>query len=200
VSTGKFERTWAFFEHVFQQDPSMGKRFTEAMAGTVKLSYEVGNIAEIFPFDKLVDKRGLGMIVDVGGGKGQVMRSIARRYPNAGLELIVQDLQENVKAGQEDSLKESDCSLQWMAHDFFAEQPVKAASAYFLRHILHDWPDKYCVKILKPVVAAMDPRRSRLLVADVIIPTKGSGRNQLTELRWSSPRRMPLKPWHTVIC
>jgi hypothetical protein len=31
-----------FFEHVFRQEPSMGKRFTEAMAGTVKLSYEVG--------------------------------------------------------------------------------------------------------------------------------------------------------------
>lgn len=34
------------------------------------------------------------------------------------------------------------------AHDFFSPQPVKNAAVYFLRHIIHDWPDKDAKKIL----------------------------------------------------
>jgi hypothetical protein len=32
---------------------------------------------------------------------------------------------------------------------------VKNADVYYLRWILHDWSDKYCVKILKSLIPAM---------------------------------------------
>lgn len=37
-----------------------------------------------------------------------------------------------------------------MATDFLeTEQPVKDADVYFMRAVLHNWPDEYCVRILR---------------------------------------------------
>jgi hypothetical protein len=43
-------------------------------------------------------------------------------------------------------------------HDFFKPQPVKNASVYFLRSIIHDWPDAEAKKILKNLREAADTR------------------------------------------
>ena len=45
--------------------------------------------------------------------------------------------------------------IQKQAHDFFTEQPVKGARAYYLHSILHDWPDeraKAILEMLKPAL------------------------------------------------
>lgn len=123
-------------------------------------------IADIFPFERLAQHG--GKIVDVGGGKGHVMISIGRRYPRADLRFIVQDFASAVDTGREECPADLSHKFEWAALDFLAgEQPVKRAAAYFLRHILHDWSDRYCARILKPIVAAMEPSVSRLLVTDV---------------------------------
>jgi 6-hydroxytryprostatin B O-methyltransferase len=58
-----------------------------------------------------------------------------------------------------------------MTHDFMKPQPV-AADIYFLRMILHDWSDKFCVSILRNTVAAMRPG-SRILIMDAVLPPAG---------------------------
>lgn len=35
---------------------------------------------------------------------------------------------------------------------------------------MHDWADEECIKILRNIVAAMDPERSRLLIDDFVVP------------------------------
>lgn len=126
------------------------------------------NVADIFPFDILGDKVGPGTIVDIGGGEGHIMITIAVRYPEANLRFVIQDLQANVDIGKTSLPAKLQPKFEWMVHDFFsANQPIQHAEAYFLRHILHDWPDKYCQKILKPIAKAMKPGYSRLLVSDV---------------------------------
>lgn len=44
------------------------------------------------------------------------------------------------------------------------------ARLYFMRSIMHDWADDKCVEILKHIVAAMDPKYSRLLIDDIVVP------------------------------
>ena len=53
-------------------------------------------------------------------------------------------------------------------YDFFQEQPVKNASVYLLRIILHDWSDEYAMKILKRVRAAASPD-SKLIVMEAML-------------------------------
>ena len=38
-----------------------------------------------------------------------------------------------------------------------------------MRQVLHDWSDEKCVDILKPIVTAMDPQHSRLLLVEEVL-------------------------------
>ncbi|MCJ1455699.1 hypothetical protein MMC28_006055 [Mycoblastus sanguinarius] len=55
-----------------------------------------------------------------------------------------------------------------MTHDFFKPQPVKGAKAYYLRMVLHDWPDKQARKILESIRGSMT-KESILLINENVI-------------------------------
>ena len=52
--------------------------------------------------------------------------------------------------------------------DFFQPNPVKNAAIYFMRAILHDWPDSICLTILKHLRDAAGPN-SKLVVIDTLV-------------------------------
>jgi demethylsterigmatocystin 6-O-methyltransferase len=47
---------------------------------------------------------------------------------------------------------------------------IEGADIYILRHILHDWPDNDCIRIIRGIVDAMAPKKSKLLICDRIVP------------------------------
>lgn len=59
-----------------------------------------------------------------------------------------------------------------MAHDFFTEQPVVGADVYLFRWIMHNWSDKYCVKILRCLIPALKPG-AKIIVNDNVLPQPG---------------------------
>lgn len=65
-----------------------------------------------------------------------------------------------------------------MVHDIFEEQPVHGADAYLFRWILHNWPDKYCVKALRALIPALKPG-ARVLIAEFVMPPSGVVPNEL---------------------
>lgn len=116
-------------------------------------------------------------VVDVGGSRGTVSYTIARAFPNP--NFVVQDLPEIVsKAQNQIGVEKTIASrVSFLPHDFFTAQPVKHAEVYFLRMILHNYSDKYAVKILHQLMPAMrkGPGGSKLLIADQIMhPMRGS--------------------------
>ncbi|KAL2823580.1 S-adenosyl-L-methionine-dependent methyltransferase [Aspergillus cavernicola] len=62
--------------------------------------------------------------------------------------------------------------IEAMDHDFFSPQPVKGAKAYYLRLVLHDWPDKQAKLILGHLRNAMTPG-SVLLINETLVPESG---------------------------
>ena len=52
-----------------------------------------------------------------------------------------------------------------LAHNFFDEQPVKNADIYFMRVVLHDWPDHKVKIIMNKIHAAAGPS-SKFIVLD----------------------------------
>lgn len=54
-------------------------------------------------------------------------------------------------------------------HDFFTPQPVKDASIFLIRGCIHNWPNKYAIKILQQLRAAAIPNKTRLLMIDNIV-------------------------------
>ncbi|KUI54615.1 Demethylsterigmatocystin 6-O-methyltransferase [Cytospora mali] len=108
------------------------------------------------------------LLVDVGAGKGHDLIAFHEKYPHRG-HLVLQDL-----ASVLENLGHIDPAIERMPHDFSTEQPVQGARAYFLHHILHDWPDHTCLEILAKLKKAMKPGYSKLLLHEMIIPEKGA--------------------------
>ncbi|KAM0801861.1 hypothetical protein BDR22DRAFT_804421, partial [Usnea florida] len=45
--------------------------------------------------------------------------------------------------------------VEFQARDMFKENPAKGADVFYLRHILHGWPDTHNVLILKALVPSL---------------------------------------------
>ncbi|KAJ6138196.1 O-methyltransferase family 2 [Penicillium samsonianum] len=105
--------------------------------------------------------------VDVGGGHGHQCIELGKKYPNLLGYLVLQDLPEAVK-----NLAPID-GVKAEAYDFFQQQPIIGAKFYYLRRIMHDWPDDKAATILRNIRAAMSPD-SRVLIDDAVLPDTGA--------------------------
>ncbi|CRG83544.1 Demethylsterigmatocystin 6-O-methyltransferase [Talaromyces islandicus] len=105
--------------------------------------------------------------VDVGGGYGHQCVQLLKKYPCLHGRLILEDLPEAIeKAERVDGIK-------YLTQDFFEPQTVKAAKFYYMRRILHDWPDDDCVKIFKRLADALGVD-SKILLDEVVLPDTGA--------------------------
>lgn len=59
--------------------------------------------------------------------------------------------------------------MKFQGHDFFTPQPIKAPDVFFIKFIVHDWPDDAALKILLHLREAAGPK-TRLFSMDKIIP------------------------------
>jgi len=101
--------------------------------------------------------------VDVGGGHGHQCKQVLEKFPNLHGSLVLQDLAQAV-----DKLPPID-GVKIMAQNFFEKQAVQGAKFYYLRRIMHDWPDAECLTILSQLAEAMDGD-SRILMDEVVLP------------------------------
>jgi hypothetical protein len=106
------------------------------------------------------------LLVDIGGGLGHDIAAFHSRFPSLPGKLILQDLPIVV-----DDIKDLDPAIQRMTYNFFTPQPVKGARAYYMRQILHDWPDKQCGEILSQIREAMT-KDSVLLLNENFLPAQ----------------------------
>ncbi|OGM42145.1 hypothetical protein ABOM_009170 [Aspergillus bombycis] len=128
-------------------------------------------------------------LVDVGGGHGHQCVQLIKKYPNLSGWLVLQDLPQAV-----DQLSQID-GVETMAYDIFQTQVVKGKSCihaqhnwptilpsstnmnlnpqgakfYYLRRILHDYPDSQGIQILKNLRAAM-AHDSQILIDEMVLP------------------------------
>lgn len=56
-----------------------------------------------------------------------------------------------------------------IVHDFFTAQPIKNAAVFFLRVVLHDWPNAHARKILLNLREAAT-NETKLVLADFVLP------------------------------
>ncbi|KDQ64437.1 hypothetical protein JAAARDRAFT_201773 [Jaapia argillacea MUCL 33604] len=112
------------------------------------------------------------LIVDVGGGTGMPSMQIARAFPSA--RIVIQDRPEVVEQGKRywsevfpEAYNTGRVSFQ--VNDIFGQQPQTKASVFFVRTILHDWPDHEALKILLNLRHAAAPT-TKLVIADYMIP------------------------------
>ncbi|KFY19011.1 hypothetical protein V493_08197 [Pseudogymnoascus sp. VKM F-4281 (FW-2241)] len=101
--------------------------------------------------------------VDVGGGYGHQCVQLRDKYPNLHGRIVLEDLPAAV-----DELPPID-GVAVIAQDFFEKQTVEGAKFYYLRRIMHDWPDEQCISILQNIAAVMSSE-SRILIDESVLP------------------------------
>ncbi|TGB13657.1 SAM-dependent methyltransferase [Streptomyces sp. MZ04] len=154
-----FERIFGqpFFAHL-ATDPGLRELFDDGMRALSAPVDEV--VAETYPFPER------GTVVDVGGGRGGLLRTILRRHP-----ALTGVLLDQAPAVSRHVLGDDELKGRWRAEsgDFFAGVP-EGGDIYVLKHVLHDWPDDACLRILRNCRAAMAPG-ARVLIVDSVLPT-----------------------------
>ncbi|CAG5150298.1 uncharacterized protein ALTATR162_LOCUS2618 [Alternaria atra] len=110
---------------------------------------------------KPVDESAL--LVDIGGGFGQHSVAFKKKFPELPGRIVVQDVPSTLAHAPKVD------GIEFQAHDFFTPQPVPSAKFYYLRHIMHDWTDEDCVRILSNIIPAMGSE-SRILIDEVVLP------------------------------
>jgi hypothetical protein len=125
-----FQSESVFWDYIAKTDPLRGENFNRAMKAVSINSLDM--IPKLYPFDRLADCGGL--IVDVGGGLGQVGRRILTQYPKSGLRFIVQDqfafanpVSEDTNIAMKNS-QQGQCGSDQVIlqqHNFFSPQPIK---------------------------------------------------------------------------
>ncbi|OJI99513.1 hypothetical protein ASPVEDRAFT_125078 [Aspergillus versicolor CBS 583.65] len=106
------------------------------------------------------------LMVDIGGGFGQQSKALRAKFPELPGKVIVQDIPQTLAAAQPAE------GVELVEHNFFKPQPIHGAKFYYLRHVLHDWPDQQCIEILQQIIPALGPQ-SRILIDEVVIPATG---------------------------
>ena len=107
------------------------------------------------------------LIVDVGGGRGALVKAILRRYPDArGICADRGSVAARASAALEREEPDLAPRLAFAATDFFREVPA-GGDVYLLKNVLHNWNDESAVGILRTIRAAMT-RDARLLVIEPV--------------------------------
>jgi len=160
------EDMYSFYEHT----PAPRERFSD-MLTFVSSFYTMSREHAATGFDWA--SLGAATVVDIAGNLGNASVAIARA--NSQLKCVVQDLPAVIKQAQDPATSVVPEDLQdrisFMVHSFYEPQPIKA-DVYFIRQIMHDYSDKYCIKILRAILTAMKPG-SRIVIMDKVRPPVG---------------------------
>ncbi|KAI9711980.1 MAG: hypothetical protein M1820_001688 [Bogoriella megaspora] len=107
------------------------------------------------------------LFVDIGGGLGHQSIALRERLPEVKNKIILQDQ----AVVWEHAIKHP--GVEIIPHDFWEPQVVKGAKIYYMRNIIHDYPEEKAIVILKNTIAAMAPD-SILLIDDMVTPNRAT--------------------------
>ncbi|KAI2615513.1 O-methyltransferase-domain-containing protein [Hypoxylon sp. NC1633] len=145
--------------------PERVRRFGAAMGYFTKGdTWELRHMLASFDWQS-IDRPGT-QVVDIGGGNGQVSQYLANHTTH--VHYIVQDLPQVVSKAPSllpGNLKDR---VEFVEHDFLTPQTMEAPTAFFLRWVLHNWPNKYAIQILQGLVPAMR-KGTKLLIYEYVL-------------------------------
>lgn len=155
------------------QNSEADQVFNEAMSeGTRASTAAIVKTYDFAPFD---------CIVDVGGGQGALLASILRANPSA--RGVLFDLEQAV-AGAKELLREAGIAERCeTVGGSFLEAVPGGGDLYILKHILLNWDDPQCVRILKNCRQAMNENGTLLVIDQVIQSDKPTIDAALSDLR-----------------
>ena len=149
----------SFWEY-YEAHPESGELFNRAMTSTTTIKRHA--VVAGYDFD------GIRVLVDVGGGHGNMLAAVLAAYPE--MRGILFDLP-HVVSGAGEHFRSAGVSDRWerVGGSFFDSVPA-GGDAYMLASVIHDWDDEAATAILKTCHGAMAPGAKLLLLEGIIQP------------------------------
>lgn len=218
IRTGTDGVTLAFGKHafdLFHDIPDQAANFHRAMSSFSGMAAEaVTEVADFTPFHRLAD---------CGGGHGVMLSRILAKTP--GLHGVLFDLPEVVSgAPATNHFHGSEDRVSFESGSFFERVP-EGCDAYIMKHIVHDWDDGSCRRILslmREQLLKTAPQTGRVFLVEMVVPdapgpspakmldiemlvcTRGGKErtaSEFQELFQSAGLRMAgIKPTHSPVC
>ena len=162
VRTGKSARSLLTgtegFKHL-EHDPQAAAVFNRALAELTR--FESNSVVAAYDFSRF--KR----IVDLGGGYGELLSVILKKFPEVrGVLFDLPHAMDGARSYLDQAQLTSRCEC--VAGDFFHSIPV-GGDAYILKSVLHDWNDDRCREILANCRKAFNDN-TRLLLIERVLP------------------------------
>lgn len=154
----------SYFEWL-EKDPEQQKAFNTIM--TINQQFRGQDWFDFYPVAEKLSGAAPDdvLIVDIGGGIGHDISAFRSKFSALSGKFVLQELAQVIR-----TIKEPlPLGVEAQAYDMFSPQPIKNARVYYLRTVLHDWPDKQALTALKNVREAMGPK-SRLLLNENLFP------------------------------
>ena len=151
---------------VLGKNPPRAKRFGGAMHFyTNDDAWDLRHLVAAFDWTAL-DQPG-ALLIDVGGGMGQVSQVLARHTKN--LHFLVEDLPHVIPNAIKALPTELQDRFSFEVQDFLQPQAVgKTADVVLLRWVLHNWHDIYCKQILRALIPVLKPG-TKVLIYEYIL-------------------------------
>ncbi|QKX61133.1 uncharacterized protein TRUGW13939_08280 [Talaromyces rugulosus] len=148
-----FQLAYNTKSHYFEwlnQNPTVQQAFNSVM--TQAQQYRGADWFDIYPVrEKLHVPTDRVLLVDIGGGVGHDIMAFKKRFPDLPGKLVLQDLPQVIDGINEPLLE----GVTAIGHSMFEPQPVRGAKAYYMRTVLHDFPDKQALEALAHIREAM---------------------------------------------
>ncbi|KIK67744.1 hypothetical protein GYMLUDRAFT_36509 [Collybiopsis luxurians FD-317 M1] len=135
--------------------------------GMIAMNAVLGTLSfvDVFPWGNFTT------VCDVGSGIGAFSMTLLERYPE--LQVTLHDRPETVTLAQETWRRDhgrlvEEGKVLFAPGNFFEDVPARGLDLYYLRNILHNWPDAESTLILKSVRRAVGPN-SRVLIHDYVM-------------------------------
>jgi hypothetical protein len=143
----------------FEQHPELSELFNQSMSNLSSIDGPA--VADAYSFD------GTHSIVDVAGSHGFLLATILARHPR--MKGVLYEVPHVVAGAKNGPLKPVLDRCTFSSGDMFSSVPA-GADAYIMKHIIHDWPDDLCVRILQACRKGVNPGGKLLVVDNVIQP------------------------------
>jgi hypothetical protein len=118
-------------------------------------------VVDAYSFD------GISSIVDIAGGHGFLLSLILAHHPK--MTGTLYEIPQVIAGAKNGPLKPLLDRCTFASGDMFSSVPA-GADAYIMKHIIHDWPDDLCVRILEACRKGVNAKGKLLVVDNVIQP------------------------------
>lgn len=145
------------FEY-FERHPQSAAVFDQAMTDLT----DAEGIAAAYDFSEV------RTVVDIAGGHGSLLAAVLRLHPQ--LHGVLFDLPHVIQRAKERGFLGGELAerARLESGSFFEAVPA-GGDVYMMKHIIHDWDDEHCVRILESCRRVL-PAAGRLLVLDTVVP------------------------------